>query len=183
MPDLMLTTREVLDMPVELTEGRRTSAYKHLGVCYVFACTIFINVRAHKTLADMRDTIVHELCHYRWPYLPWNNKPLYQRIKLVMRGKTYPQMLKLEDRHDPFVPIDQDNKYGWHIGVTAKQIEAMSQEQKIQRIKQSAGFLEKHNVRGNWILQELIEKYGNYISLDDIHSGYNLFAKEKEGSN
>jgi hypothetical protein len=32
--DELLTTREVLEMPIELTEGRRTSVHSYLGVCY-----------------------------------------------------------------------------------------------------------------------------------------------------
>jgi hypothetical protein len=182
MPDLMLTTREVKDMPIELTEGRRTSAYKHFGVCFVFACTIFINVRAHKTIAGIRDTIVHELVHYRFPYMPWNNGPLYRRIKNVIKGKTYPPMLRLEPMGDKFVPYDKDNKCGWHVGTTKQQIEAMTKEHRIARVQQSAKWLEKHNVRFDWILQELLDKYGKCISVADIEAGYNLFAKEKEGT-
>ncbi|MDE1826847.1 MAG: hypothetical protein KGH83_04575, partial [Thaumarchaeota archaeon] len=34
-PKVLLTTREVLDMPKEVTQGRRTSAYKYLGVSYL----------------------------------------------------------------------------------------------------------------------------------------------------
>ena len=33
-PVLLLTTKEVLDAPKEMTEGRRTSAYKYYGVSY-----------------------------------------------------------------------------------------------------------------------------------------------------
>ena len=33
-PKVLLTTREVLDMPKEITEGARTSAYKYLGLSY-----------------------------------------------------------------------------------------------------------------------------------------------------
>jgi len=34
-PILLLTTKEVLDAPREMTEGRRTSAYKYYGVSYL----------------------------------------------------------------------------------------------------------------------------------------------------
>ena len=34
-PTILLTTKEVLDAPKEMTEGRRTSAYKYYGVSYL----------------------------------------------------------------------------------------------------------------------------------------------------
>ena len=34
-PTVLLTTKEVLDVPKEMTEGRRTSAYKYYGVSYL----------------------------------------------------------------------------------------------------------------------------------------------------
>ena len=44
-PKVLLTTKEVLEMPKEITEGRRTSAYKYYGVSYLQHNLIFINVR------------------------------------------------------------------------------------------------------------------------------------------
>jgi len=43
-PILLLTTKEVLDAPREMTEGRRTSAYKYYGVSYLQHNLVFINV-------------------------------------------------------------------------------------------------------------------------------------------
>ena len=44
-PKILLTTREVLDMPKEMTEGARTSAYKYLGLSYNNQSLIFVNVK------------------------------------------------------------------------------------------------------------------------------------------
>ncbi|TLX69597.1 MAG: hypothetical protein E6L05_05440, partial [Thaumarchaeota archaeon] len=41
-PKVLLTTKEVLEMPKEMTEGRRTSAYKYYGVSYMQHNMIFI---------------------------------------------------------------------------------------------------------------------------------------------
>ena len=46
-PQILLTTKEVLDAPKEMTEGRRTSAYKYYGVSYLQHNLVFINVREY----------------------------------------------------------------------------------------------------------------------------------------
>ena len=68
-PKVLLTTREVLDMPRSMTAGRRTSAYKYYGVAYLESAMVFINVRKIPDDAMLVDTIAHELVHLRFPYL------------------------------------------------------------------------------------------------------------------
>lgn len=68
-PHVLLTTREVLDSPREMTAGRRTSAYKYYGVAYIRYNTIFINVRKIPNEKALENTIVHELVHLRFPYM------------------------------------------------------------------------------------------------------------------
>jgi hypothetical protein len=87
-PTVLLTTKEVLDTPKEMTEGRRTSAYKYYGVSYLQHNLIFINVRKipdHKTLEN---TIVHELIHMRFPYLA-HGKRFNKLVRQGLRGKTF----------------------------------------------------------------------------------------------
>jgi len=62
-PKVLLTTREVLDMPREMTEGARTSAYKYLGLSYNRQNIIFLNIRKISDEKDLENTIVHELIH------------------------------------------------------------------------------------------------------------------------
>ena len=81
-PTLMLTTREVLDAPKEMTEGRRTSAYKYYGVSYLQHNLVFINVRKIPDEKVLENTIVHELVHMRFPYLAHGRR----FNKLVRRG-------------------------------------------------------------------------------------------------
>ena len=68
-PRVLLTTREVLDVPRELTAGRRTSAYKYFGVSYLESNMVFINVRKIPDERTLVDTIAHEMVHVRFPYL------------------------------------------------------------------------------------------------------------------
>lgn len=68
-PRVLLSTREVLEMPRSMTAGRRTSAYKYYGVAYLESAMVFINVRKIPDDAMLVDTIAHELVHLRFPYL------------------------------------------------------------------------------------------------------------------
>jgi len=95
IPRLVLTTKDVLNMPVEKTVGRRTSAYKFLGVCYRDAKTIFVNIR-HKAIKRLKgskvgtaeETLIHELVHYRFTYLS-HGKEFQKRIKDIKNGKVW----------------------------------------------------------------------------------------------
>lgn len=81
-PKILLTTKEVLAMPKEVTEGRRTSAYKYLGVSYIQDNVVFINVRKIQDEKMLENTIVHELIHMRFPYLSHGRR----FNKMVRRG-------------------------------------------------------------------------------------------------
>ena len=63
-PKFLLSTKEVLDAPKEMTEGRRTSAYKYYGVSYLQHNLVFINVRKIPDEKTLENTLVHELIHY-----------------------------------------------------------------------------------------------------------------------
>ena len=80
-PRVLLTRKEVLEEP--MTKGRRNTP-RYYGVCYYKIHTIFINVKNHDTQNDninkqrtnqhrgreaIRNTIIHELCHLRFPYM------------------------------------------------------------------------------------------------------------------
>jgi len=87
-PKVLLTTREVLDMPKEMTEGARTSAYKYLGLSYNKQNLIFINVRKISNDKDLENTIVHELIHQRFPYLS-HGKRFNKLVRQGLRGKKF----------------------------------------------------------------------------------------------
>ena len=81
-PQILLTTKEVLELPRKITEGRRTSAYKYLGVSYILDNVVFINVRKIQDDKMLENTIVHELIHMRFPYLSHGRR----FNKMVRRG-------------------------------------------------------------------------------------------------
>jgi len=87
-PRVLLATREVLDMPKETTEGRRTSAYKYYGVSYMQHNVIFLNVRKLPDEKSLENTIVHELIHLRFPYLS-HGKRFNKLVRQGLSGKTF----------------------------------------------------------------------------------------------
>ena len=87
-PHVLLTTKEVLEMPKNMTEGRRTSAYKYFGVSYLQHNLIFINVRKIPDEKTLENTIVHELVHMRFPYLS-HGKRFNKLVRQGIRGKTF----------------------------------------------------------------------------------------------
>ena len=87
-PRVLLTTKEVLDMPREMTEGRRTSAYKYYGVSYLQHNLVFINVRKIPDEKTLENTLVHELIHMRFLYLA-HGKRFNKLVRQGLRGKTF----------------------------------------------------------------------------------------------
>ncbi len=87
-PKVLLTTKEVLEVPKEMTEGRRTSAYKYYGVSYMQHNMIFVNVRKMPDEKTLENTIVHELIHMRFPYLS-HGKRFNKLVRQGLAGKTF----------------------------------------------------------------------------------------------
>lgn len=87
-PRIFLTTKEVLDAPKEMTQGRRTSAYKYYGVSYLQHNLVFINVRKIPDEKILENTIVHELIHLRFPYLA-HGKRFNKLVRQGIKGKTF----------------------------------------------------------------------------------------------
>lgn len=92
-PKTLLTTREVLDMPRDMTDGRRTSAYKYYGVAYLRHNMIFINVRKIPDEKALENTIVHELVHMRFPYLS-HGRRFNKLVRQGLRGRRFPPYRK-----------------------------------------------------------------------------------------
>lgn len=87
-PKVLLTTREVLEMPKEITRGRRTSAYKYLGVSYLQNNLVFINIKKIPDDKTLENTIVHELIHMRFPYLS-HGRRFTKLVRQGLAGKTF----------------------------------------------------------------------------------------------
>ncbi len=87
-PRVLLTTKQVLEMPKEMTQGRRTSAYKYYGVSYMQHNMVFVNVRKMPDEKTLENTIVHELIHLRFPYLS-HGKRFNKLVRQGLAGKTF----------------------------------------------------------------------------------------------
>ena len=87
-PKVLFTPKEVLQEPKELTEGRRTTAYKYFGISYMQSNLIFINVKKILDEKTLDNTIVHELIHMRFPYQS-HGKRFNKLVRQGLRGKTF----------------------------------------------------------------------------------------------
>lgn len=92
-PRVLLTTKEVLEVPKEMTAGRRTTAYKYYGVSYLLHNLVFINVKKIPDERALDNTIAHELVHLRFPYLA-HGRRFNKYVRQVIRGKTFPPYRK-----------------------------------------------------------------------------------------
>lgn len=97
-PKVLFTPKEVLDEPKELTEGRRTTAYKYYGISYMQSNLIFLNVKKISDEKILENTIVHELIHMRFPYLA-HGKRFNRLVRQGMRGKLFPPYRKRKRQH------------------------------------------------------------------------------------
>ena len=87
-PQAFLTSKEVLTAPKEITDGRRTTAYKYYGVAYLEHKSVFINVKKIPDEKVLENTIVHELIHHRFPYLS-HGKRFNKLVRQGLIGKTF----------------------------------------------------------------------------------------------
>lgn len=87
-PKIVLTTKEVLELPRVITEGRRTSAYKYLGVSYLHHNVVFINVKKMPDEKVLENTVVHELIHMRFKYLS-HGKRFNLLVRRGLAGRTF----------------------------------------------------------------------------------------------
>jgi hypothetical protein len=96
-PRTLLSTAEVLQMPKDLTAGRRTTAYKYYGVSYMQHNLVFINVKKIPDEKSLDDTIAHELVHLRFPYLS-HGRRFNKLVRQVLKGKTFAPYQKRRHR-------------------------------------------------------------------------------------
>jgi hypothetical protein len=96
-PKTLLSTAEVLQMPKDLTAGRRTTAYKYYGVSYMQHNLVFINVKKIPDEKSLDDTIAHELVHLRFPYLS-HGRRFNKLVRQVLKGKTFAPYQKRKHR-------------------------------------------------------------------------------------
>ena len=92
-PKVLFTTKEVLAEPKEVTEGRRTTAYKYYGVAYLEHNSVFFNVKKMPDEKTLENTIVHDLIHHRFPYLS-HGKRFNKLVRQGLKGRKFPPYRK-----------------------------------------------------------------------------------------
>lgn len=85
IPSLMFTRKEVLAKPE--TIGRRNTP-RYYGVFFEDINTVFINVKHFQTRKRMKETLVHELVHKRFPYLG-HGHDFEKKVQDILKGKTF----------------------------------------------------------------------------------------------
>ena len=95
IPRIILTRKEWLALPKELTHGLRTTTHKKLGTIRPRSRIMFLNVRSHRSLRQLRDTIIVELVHYWFPDLKHYSQ-FQQMKKALLKGKIPYKDFKIE---------------------------------------------------------------------------------------
>jgi hypothetical protein len=95
IPRIILTRKGWLALPKELTYGLRTTTHKNLGIIKPRSRIIFLNVRSHRSLQQLRDTIVVELIRYWFPDLRHHSQ-FQQMKKSLLKGKIPFKDFKIE---------------------------------------------------------------------------------------
>jgi hypothetical protein len=87
----MITKASSIDHRYEYRRnpGHRRPSTGCLGRCIRSMRTIFVNVRKHRNYYDARNTMIHELVHYRFPHM--GHGPAFEkRIEEIRKGRTFP---------------------------------------------------------------------------------------------
>lgn len=85
IPSIMFTRKEVLAKP-ETIGTRNTRRY--YGVYFDDINTVFINVKHFQTRGRLRQTLVHELVHKRFPYM--GHGPNFEKkVQDILKGKKF----------------------------------------------------------------------------------------------
>lgn len=90
IPRIVLTRKEWLALPGELTKGRRTTTHRVYGTIIPPKYTlVFLNVRKHKTLRELRKTIIHQLWLCRFRIATKHRDIMGERIGQLLRGRHF----------------------------------------------------------------------------------------------
>jgi hypothetical protein len=105
IPRIIMTRKDWLALPKELTHGLRTTTHKNLGIIKPRSRIMFLNVRSHRNLRQLRETIVAELVRYWFPDLRHDSQ-FQQMKKSLLKGKIPFKDFKIEATLK--IPIEQN---------------------------------------------------------------------------
>ncbi|MGC2573545.1 MAG: hypothetical protein WA364_18685 [Candidatus Nitrosopolaris sp.] len=87
-----MTRKDWLALPKELTRGKRTITHKLYGAIQPpNYSVIFLNVRKHRSLKELRNTIINQLGRSRFRDGKQNENLSEKMIKQILKGKRYPR--------------------------------------------------------------------------------------------
>ena len=99
MPTTILTRKEWLALPKDLTRGRRTITHKLYGTIQPpNYAVLFLNVRKHRSLNELRYTIISQLTRSRFRDGKQNENPSEKMIKQILKGKRYDRCVNVDIR-------------------------------------------------------------------------------------
>jgi len=92
IPATILTRKDWLALPKELTRGKRTITHKLYGTIQPpNYSVIFLNIRRHTSLKELRNTIINQLGRSRFRDGKQNENLSEKMIKQILKGKQYPR--------------------------------------------------------------------------------------------
>ncbi len=92
IPTTILTRKDWLALPKEHTRRRRTITHKLYGTIQPPNYNmLFLNVRKHRSLKELRNTIINQLARSRFRDGKRNENLSEKTIKQILKGKRYPR--------------------------------------------------------------------------------------------
>lgn len=92
IPYTILTRKEWLELPKEITKGKRTITHRIYGAIQSPNYTpIFLNVRKHKNLNEIKKTIIRQLWLCRFSNIQNGKNVTDKNIEQILKGKRFPQ--------------------------------------------------------------------------------------------
>ena len=92
IPHTILTRKEWLELPKEVTKGKRTITHRIYGAIQPPNYSqMFLNVRKHKTMSEIKRTIIRQLWLCRFREFTNNKSVTEKNIERILRGKRFPQ--------------------------------------------------------------------------------------------
>jgi hypothetical protein len=103
IPRLLVTTREVKDLPPEWDIGGRTTCYRWEAFYIRKHKIIFLNLKKIKNVVQAIQLLTEQLIGYRWEYLSWRERQ--KRYKFIKQGKRYPSEVAQRKQREEYARL------------------------------------------------------------------------------
>ena len=105
-PQVLLTTQEVKALPKTIDPTEDITACRKLGMAYLDHNIIFLNIAQHDGRPELRDTIVHEITHLKFPCLK-HSPTFYNIVKRGIKGRPPTTLYSFEPAEPDRLPAGQ----------------------------------------------------------------------------